>query len=50
MMLKIEALIQPFKLDEITLALEGIGVEEGSHLRRPKTRRPWSPYRNLSRS
>jgi len=28
MMMKIEALIQPFKLDEITSALEGIGVEE----------------------
>ena len=28
MMLKIEALIQPFKLDEVTVALEGIGVEE----------------------
>jgi nitrogen regulatory protein PII len=27
-MLKIEALIQPFKLDEITSALEGIGIEE----------------------
>jgi nitrogen regulatory protein P-II 1 len=28
MMLKIEALIQPFKLDEVTTALEGIGIEE----------------------
>jgi nitrogen regulatory protein PII len=28
MMLKIEALIQPFKLDEVTAALEGIGIEE----------------------
>ena len=29
-MLKIEALIQPFKLDEVTAALEGIGIEEFS--------------------
>jgi nitrogen regulatory protein PII len=28
MMLKIEALIQPFKLDEVARALEEIGVEE----------------------
>ena len=27
-MLKIEALIQPFKLDEVTAALEAIGIEE----------------------
>ncbi len=30
MMLKIEVLIQPFKLDEVTAALEGIGIEEFS--------------------
>jgi nitrogen regulatory protein P-II 1 len=30
MMMKIEALIQPFKLDEVTAALEAIGVEEFS--------------------
>lgn len=30
MLLKIEALIQPFKLDEVTSALEGIGIDEFS--------------------
>jgi ammonium transporter, Amt family len=30
MLLKIEALIQPFKLEEVALALEGIGIEEFS--------------------